>query len=98
MKTNNTGDTYIVYNPIGLLDLKGDVFKTGISMKSCHLQIMTIMTGFTENCRQCHPNSPWHIFIVMSQVKGSTEKKQIGCLETYLLLRQVGHCFAVGTQ
>jgi hypothetical protein len=50
MKTNSPGDTYIVYHPIGLLDLKGDAFKTGNALKSCHLQKMTIMGGFTEHC------------------------------------------------
>jgi hypothetical protein len=58
MKTVKPVDTYIVYHPIGLLDLKGDAFKTCIYWKSCHLKNMTTMRGFTELVQTLLPSFP----------------------------------------
>jgi hypothetical protein len=58
MKTTKPGDPSIVYHPIGLLDLEGDAFKTGISWKSCHLKNTTAVGGFTEIVQTVFPSFP----------------------------------------
>jgi hypothetical protein len=67
MTTYNRGDKYIVYHPIGLLDLKGDAFKTGISWKSCHSKIMTITGGFTELVQTVFPSFAMAYIFDLSQ-------------------------------